>query len=609
MNGGSLWRRTIAVQPVASGTESRGSEMKPVANPFEYEAAINLPPDAIIDYYIEDFNYSRFIRSRRNVFLVGERGCGKTMALVYNSLPMQLRKATKDKVPYDFGLLGIYVPCNTPLTHKSEYELLEPVRAGILSEHYLALGVAYVLADSLTHAKALLENVNQKALKDEVAFILDYELPDSPDLFEAVRQCIQKEVVLTQKKINEPESVFYHNARTLVSLVLPLLDIFKKIPALTSSHFMFMLDDAHDLNDYQIRSMNSWIAYRDHSAFSLKVATAKVGQPHLHTASGGTILEGHDFILIDMEQPYQNDDSNFYGLATKIIEKRLSEQKVGHKAEAFFPINPDFEKEMAECKDVVRKQAEAKYGTKATKQIYDYVYKYARVEWFRNRSPRANRPPYSGFSTLVFLSTGVIRNLLEPCYWMYDDLISRMGSADVTPSAVESIPPSLQTERILDRSRRMWDRLREGLDRAVEGCSRLQAIQLFNLFDQLAVLFRKRLLGHKSEPSAISFTISGRDGYEERLQPLIDIARKAQLLYARTGPAKEKGKREVYYVPNRMLWPDRGLDPHGQHARVSIKAVDLWTAAENKTEIPFESTTDDEPVVGDGSSQKGLFDE
>ena len=54
------------------------------------------------------------------------------------------------------------------------------------------------------------------------------------------------------------------------------------------------------------------------------------------------------------------------------------------------------------------------------------------------------------------------------------------------------------------------------------------------------------------------------------------------------GPAKDGGKREVYYVPNRMLWPVYGLDPIGQHARVSLKASDVWSAANGKP-FPYVS--------------------
>ena len=63
--------------------------MEKSRNPFEYEAANNLQPQDIIDYYIEDFNFSRFIQSTKNVFLIGERGSGKTMALLYNSFRIQ----------------------------------------------------------------------------------------------------------------------------------------------------------------------------------------------------------------------------------------------------------------------------------------------------------------------------------------------------------------------------------------------------------------------------------------------------------------------------------------------------------------------------------------
>ena len=65
-------------------------------NPFEYEAANNLRPEDIIDYYIENFNFSRFIQSTKNIFLIGERGSGKTMALLYNSFPIKYAIGKKE---------------------------------------------------------------------------------------------------------------------------------------------------------------------------------------------------------------------------------------------------------------------------------------------------------------------------------------------------------------------------------------------------------------------------------------------------------------------------------------------------------------------------------
>jgi hypothetical protein len=66
-----------------------------IRNPFEYVGANDLSEETILDYYIEDFNFSRFIQTTRNVLLVGERGCGKSMTLLYNSFPIQHLRATR----------------------------------------------------------------------------------------------------------------------------------------------------------------------------------------------------------------------------------------------------------------------------------------------------------------------------------------------------------------------------------------------------------------------------------------------------------------------------------------------------------------------------------
>ena len=355
--------------------------------------------------------------------------------------------------------------------------------------------------------------------------------------------------------------------RSFGTSVLPLLETLRRVPKLANAHFLFMLDDVHDLNDAQLRAVNSWIAYRDNTLFSIKIATARSDQQHFKTSTGGTILDGHDFVQIDLETDYQNANSNFGNLAKKVIAKRLSEVEINVAPDAFFPPNESVEAEMQQCRDLVRKRAEKMYPDGPTKKINDYVYKFARAEWFRNRAAHANLPAYAGLQTLVYLSTGVVRNLLEPCYWMFDDALSQAGEGNV-----ERIDPNLQSEKIIDRSKRIWKRLKK-LERFVEGCSKDDAEKVHNLFEQLAALFRKRLEEHESEPRANSFTISAMDTEQKSiLGRYLDIAQKAQLLYTRTGPGKERGKRETYYIPNRMLWPDRGLDPHGQHARVSIRA-------------------------------------
>ena len=572
--------------------------MNNIRNPFDYEAANNLPPEKIATYFIDDYNYSRFINSTRNVVLVGDRGCGKTMALMFNSLKVQMQ--LQPEVANLPERVGIYVPCKAVLMRKNEQELLQDSKyASILSEHFLTMSVLYHLVDHLSEIPEVTAGKDEN-LKEEISYSLGFELSETDNALKALRQTVNKEVLDVQVALNHlsPETTL-PPTRSFGTSVLPLLDTLRELPRLKDVHFMVMLDDVHDLNDAQVRAVNSWIAYRDHSLFSVKVASARVRQPHFKTSTGGTILDGHDFVQIDLEQSYHNEESNFGKLAQRLISRRLKEIGINSSPNEFFPVNANFEKELEKCRLRVRERAKTLYPDGPEKTINDYVYRFARAEWFRQRPPHANLPAYSGFQTLVYLSTGVIRNLLEPCYWMFDDAMSATSG----DGPVVKIDANLQRDRIIDRSKKAWDLL-QNLDRFVEGCSRDDVKRLYSLFNQLAILFRKRLEEHDSEPRAISFTISSMSPSDEQeLLPLLDIARAAQLLYSRSGPAKERGRRETYYVPNRMLWPVRGLDPHGQHARVSIRAKYLLAALDGEA-IPFTSKEDEGESQ---AAQEGLF--
>jgi hypothetical protein len=578
-------------------------------NPFEYETANKLSEEKICDFYIEDYNYSRFIRSKRNIFLVGARGTGKTMTLLYNSLPVQIYKAKKDKKKIDLSFICIHVPCNTTLIHKKDYQLINQFQAEVVSEHFLVVSIMYEIVDNMSKIPNLLDDANVNYLIEEIEFSFDVTFPQRGDFFKGLKLIIQKEVKKVQQLLNsyENDNFSYPPALSFSSGVLPLVTCLRNIPSLSKTHFALMLDDSHDLNSHQIKAMNSWVAYRDNTIFSFKVALAKVDQPTHITRSGGAILEGHDYTQIDMDQPYHNKYSSFGKLAHGIIQKRLSKVNIHVEPEMFFPLNNKFESDLKQYEEEVRAEAESKYGDDK-KKITDHIYKYARAKYFKGKAiSKSNRPPYSGFEILVHMSTGVIRNLLDPCYWMYDSLVSEIHASGGDISSIKEIPPNVQREVILDRSKRKWEWIEDGLANSIDGCSLEEGKHIYQLFDQLAILFRNRLLVHESEPRAVTFTISDKKSeHHSALIKLLDKAKKAQILYTYRSSAKDSGSRETYYVPNRILWPERGLDPVGQHARVSLKSSVLWEAAVNNKEIPFaiKSTT----KVEENDRQQKLWD-
>lgn len=563
--------------------------MRNLQNPFEFEAAANLPPELVIDVYVEDHNYTRFIQSKRNVFLVGERGSGKSMTLLYNSFKYRKLWSVMKNTKLEYDFIGIYIPCKTPLTLKNEHLLIDnEFHMTLVAENYLVLSMLYEIGNTFNSFRDIIPEEKLDWILNEVSELFEIKVTKEVNVFDLIKQYANSEGRKFQRIVNKGNIAdAYETTKSFSSHILPLLSILQELPILSSAHFMLMLDDAHDLNPYQRRSLNSWIAYRDHSLFSFKVASAKVSSPDFKTLTGGSILDGHDFITIDMEQPFQNPQSPFGKLARDIIEKRLNKFSINKTAEEFFPPNEDFIAGLEDANEIAREQANLRYPNGSTKQINDYVYKYGRAIYFRNRSSKANLPPYSGLDTLVSISTGVIRNLLDPCYWMFDRVYSSAGCGAST-SQIEHIPTAVQTEVILERSQKLWKFLDDGLDKVIVDCTREQARAVKSMFDELAVFFRERLMNHESEPRVITFSISGLNSESEAvLLPLINIARGAQLLYVRYGPSKDDGRREPYYVLNRMLWPIRGLDPNGQHGRASIKASDLVAAA-NGRRIPVK---------------------
>lgn len=561
-----------------------------ISNPFEYVGANDLSREMILDYYIEDFNFSRFVCSTRNVFLVGERGCGKSMTLLYSSLPVQQLRSEKSGSKYNLDVVGVYVPCNTPLNHKREQQLLDGFRASVISEHYFVISLAFNLSKTLDSAGTVIDPEEEDGFVAEIEFLLDGRLPPGDRVFRRIMQLLEKKSLEAQRKVNSREDldVFFAETYSFATLILPFLRLFRTIGRLKNSHFAFLIDDAQDLNTEQRECLFSWVAFRDHSLFSLKVAITNLDRISLKTSSGGTILEGHDYTRINMIQPFQNEGADFGRLAKQLIAKRLEKSGVNCTPEEFFPVSESMLEKLKESEEFVRAEAEQKYGADSAR-ISDYVYKYKRAHFFRTRPATSNRAEYSGFDTLVFLSTGVIRNLLVPCYWMFDKVVSSEGGPPQHWKK-QFIPPQTQSDVVLEQSRRLWEIAEQELDKTLEGCSRDDAKRAYQLLDQLAILFRERLRKHQSEPRANSFTISGRKGYAiEPLKRVIETLIASQLVYVRTGAAKDKGRQERYYVPNRLLWPARGLDPHGQHARVSLLASDLWNAADQGKALPFET--------------------
>jgi hypothetical protein len=560
--------------------------VKVVRNPFEYDAAPNLDPQRLIDWYIEDYNYSRFMTSRRNVIINGERGSGKSMTLIYHSLTYAAKRAASEASDdTDARTIGIYVPCNTPLSSKEEHRLLPLVPQMRIAEANLTLSIVTNLAREMKEEAALLSAEDRDFLREEFAFAMESEKPEGDACpFDELRKQARRRVRAVQlglrvEKFDESDAI-----DTFVMLVIPILEAIRLTKAFAGVHFSLLVDDAQDLNEHQRRLMNSWLGHRDNSIFSIKMAVAGIRTYDFTTAHGGSILEGHDYVTVDLQRPVQNKDSEFGNFARDVVARRLANAGISVSPDDFLPVSRAFASRLSKAKEQAEAEAQKRGYPLGSTAYRDYVYKHGRASYFRNRDPKANKPTYSGFSTMTHLSTGVIRNLLQPCFVMFEHQTSK--NKGKPPSEIE---PDVQDEVVKAQSDRLWELIENNLEKRLPNCTLEDGQAIARLFTRIAEYFRERLLHHASEPRVVTFIISERDhpAYP-KVERLLLLAERAQIVYVRLGTSKKGGGRENYYVPNRMLWPRYGLDAHGQHGRASLRAQDLWAAASENVALTLE---------------------
>lgn len=551
-------------------------------NPFVFDRPNNIDVESFLKFYIKDNIYTRFLESTRNILLIGVRGSGKTSTLMYYSYPVQL---VNEEIQDKQKIIGIHIPCKNPLFEKKEYLLYEKeTKKYIVIEHFLCINIISSICDTFIQTIESL-NIDEKIEKeflDNISFILDTEFKIGNNIFDKIKLFVNRESISSQRKlISEDFESFIDFSFSFNNTIIPILEQLKRIPILQNSHFSLFFDDIQDLSQMHKELINSWISYRDNKLFSFKIATADI-KPFYLTSNGGVILEGHDFVKIDLTKELFNKDSEFSSFAKDVINKRLKIAGIESSIEDFFPVHETFSENLKKGKEKAYELANIKFPNPTGTQISDYVIKYGRAIAFR-REAKANLPKYSGFDTLVDISTGVIRNLLTPVFYMYEKEVSNSDNG-----IVKYISPSTQSEIIKALSDNYWEKIRN-IDSEIENCTIEFAKAINNFFDQLMIYLKKRLNDEKiSEPRALNFIISqSNENLDERILPIIDVCLRSTLLYKRTVNHKATGRKLNLYVPNRLLLPTHGLDPHGQYSHFPITAKTFIDAAYNNKTIPL----------------------
>ncbi len=564
-------------------------------NPFVVETPEKLTPQEIVALFITKHTPIETLKQRKHTFTWGSRGSGKSMMARYLEPRCQqipaggLQAFLASQNPF----LAIYCPCKEGHLNRSELRLLDRSTALIISEHALNL----LIADRTLNCLREQFPVGFFELNDLAKFVRKAvhlfdraSIATSLELADGMHKCETEPLLWFQSLIDaESRSIAkYLKALALQPVcqpyagttsgyhdfLLPFLRLVKSLRLLGGTSVYVLLDDADRLTRDQQSIVNEWVANRDHAIVCWKISARRDYYKTMMTRNDSPLEQPHDYSEIDVDELYTRSKSEYWEKVKLISERRLELAKLptGDIIE-FLPQD----KGEAQLFESIKQQTALEWEKVGQPgRQGDYVHRYSIPRLFQHLRSAKKRKSYAGFDTLVDLSSGIVRDFLEPCYLMFDALVSKGNRAD----AITSIPPSLQDDVVYRYSEEFllgkFESLRQELPPEQWG----YLDKLRCLIESLGRLFFARLHDLTARESRVfSFTVRGSLSLESR--EVLRLGEKHRYLQHRTYSTKEGGGRDDWYILNRRLCPVYKLDPSGFEGRIQLSAEMIDIACED----------------------------
>jgi hypothetical protein len=572
---------------------SRVFKSKIASNPFIVESPEKLSAKDLKDLFVEKFTQIEVLKERKHIFIWGSRGSGKSIMLRY--LEPQCQILVHGGVEEFFekeNFIAIYCPCKEGQINKTDLRLLNEDAASIISEHILVSYIVDQLIDcilmqfpesffdtktSLSFAEGIMGLFDRASIVSSVEEInrtIDFHnepLLWLKEFFAADNRRLTK--FLRDSSLSggyvkyEGATTGYHD------FLLPCLRNFQRTSKLNLPLYV-MLDDADRLSKIQQRIINTWIANRDQATVCFKVSAQQNEYGTFLTRSGGLIEQPHDYSEIDVDELYTSSKSDYEEKVKLIAERRLGLSDIKTKSiDEVLPVDPEEYKLYTRIRDETAKEWDEK-GRPGRQE--DYITRYANARLFQYLSAHKMRKSYAGFHNLVHLSSGVIRDFLEPCYIMFDRYVTRVED----PSSILSIPPGFQDDIIFRYSEQLLldrpDQIKKDLP--IEQWSLVD--KLATLIESLGRLFYERLHDPEAREARL-FSFAVRGNIPTEIEEVLNLGLRYRYFQRRTYSTKEGGGREKWYILHRRLCPVFKLDPTGFEGRISLTPDLLKIACEN----------------------------
>lgn len=551
---------------------------------------------------------SKTLSDPKHTFVHGPRGSGKSMNFRWLMPDVQLLNigagAKVSDLPYFAAHFGVKV---TGLGQLEMSKLRGDARLTILGEHQLVLHLLSALLKSFSNIGSIIKldaHEQHECLilfNDKLVKILNQGSVGSSDerfssvanVSEAVQVAIdwidelatQVQRYFTRQVIqlhnNLPWSDPIYDYGTTLE---PIVDLLRKLSFMSKGPVYFFVDDADYLTSEQTSILNSFISRRRVENICFKVGT-QLSYKHYVAVDGRRIESPHDFSEIRLDIPQTGDrKKRYHELLTSVIEKRLMSYNIGVLPSDYFPEDV---KQLEEINKIADKLKNAHKDDDRKYRAGDMAYRLARPEYMRGlggKTKQSHNYSYSGFEQLAHISSGVIRNFLEPASKMFNEQLDDCP-ADTYP---KSISPSIQDKVIRAESDEFKGNLLAGFRASLQvlfmgdelNYQSQLAARLEKLVDCVGAAFYAQLMNEKkSERRVFSFALS--DYPSRSLKATLDLGvREGVLLHHYIGKKDGFGKTDLYIL-SRRLAPAFKLDPNGFSGYLFFRADVLERAIDD----------------------------
>ena len=468
---------------------------KPINTPFaeyrEEQVKVN-----IFDYFVEPSFFEKFCDTKP-IIILGARGTGKTTIL--KALTMSEAKDTKEYLEKN-SYIGVYYRIDLNITTSFQGEGLKENEWEKLFSYYFVSKLSYELINQVTKLRNELQIQNEEELCQKYGMLFNNNSTFSK--FEELKKLIFEELYKIRNYINNCAYERYPHIGDYATIIRELphdLLTGSAVSQIENKTIFYLIDEFEGLFEWQQKLILSFIKYSD-KFHTYKICMRPDGIKTAQTVGAEYVRETDDVRTVDLNELILEKREDYYKYALDVCKKRMelfyaknslpNVTKIPFE-EMFEELTEEqefatiFEKKAASLNiDIEQFMQQVKVADPETKSYFHenyYDFLMCRLMYLKNQRKKSFseiyssvrnkdsqyidavgnyghallyylclrfsiRKKYSGFNTLVNISGGTLRYLLELCNEVFERAILIEGFNYEKPCKISC---KIQTDAVI----------------------------------------------------------------------------------------------------------------------------------------------------------------